>query len=176
MRGHDIPQTNLFSFVDGRRPRPKRGHAPITPDPILHERCRSRAILTRSNECMSTVPRPRFRGFLSTFSVSTFSDGPRSPTFSVVSDCSFHDKVLYDPAGGNDARNASARPDFVRGAIPRWLFIRVPSNSRTRVGHCSERSGCRWGTNHHHFHIQRYELSNRAEIKGRIPGGRSAPT
>ena len=34
----------------------KRGHAPITPGPILHERCRSRAILTRSNECMSTVP------------------------------------------------------------------------------------------------------------------------
>jgi len=34
----------------------KRGHAPITPGPILHERCRYRAILTRSNECMSTVP------------------------------------------------------------------------------------------------------------------------
>jgi len=33
----------------------KRGNAPITPGPILHERCRSRAILRRSNECMSTV-------------------------------------------------------------------------------------------------------------------------
>gem|GEM_PF-3674589 len=44
--------------------RAKRGRAPITLGPILHERCRSRAILTRSNECMSTVPygsfHPRF--------------------------------------------------------------------------------------------------------------------
>jgi len=41
--------------------RAKRGHAPITPGPILHERCRSRAILKRSNECMSTVTRKLLR-------------------------------------------------------------------------------------------------------------------